>query len=126
MKQRPDVTVKLMMRVGDHIFMLRHHADGAYDFLGGRRDWDEKTESALTRELREELGYVLTSQPVFFDIWNYVAPDKSRHSLELQYLLRLPERPAFTITEDAEGLWLDKAFYLEKMQDAERVERMFA
>jgi len=126
MPKRPDVTIKLMMRVDNHIFMLRHHANGAYDFPGGRMEWGESPEAALARELYEELGYTLTAKPKFFGIWNYVSPDKTRHSLQLQYLLNLPERPTFAITENAEGLWLDKTFYLDHIQDPKRTEKMFA
>lgn len=126
MPKRPDVTIKLMLRVDDHIFMLRHRTNGAYDFPGGRMEWGESPEEALARELREELAYTLSAKPVFFGIWNDVASDKSRHSLQLHYLLSLPERPMFAITENAEGLWLDKTFYQTMMQDTHRVERMFA
>lgn len=127
MDRRPDVTVKLMMRVDSHIFILLHRANGAYDFPGGRMEWGESPETALVRELHEELGYVLTAEPAFFGIWNYVSEDKNRHSLQLQYLVILPERPDFNIAEDADGLWLDKVSYLKKViRSAERVERMFA
>jgi 8-oxo-dGTP diphosphatase len=126
MNKRPEITVKLLMRVNDEVFMLKHHAGGSYDFPGGRMEWGESPEETLARELQEELEYTLTTTPTFFGVWNYVAPDKSRHNVQLQYLLRLDKKPTFTITEHADGLWLNKAFFLDLFQDAPRVDKLFA
>lgn len=125
MDQRPDVTVKLILRVGNAVFMLHHHANGAYDFPGGRMEWGESPEEALARELKEELSYTLPVEPTFFAIWNYIALDKSRHSLQVQYKAALPKRPDFTIKEAADGQWLDRIACLKQFQDSALVERLF-
>jgi 8-oxo-dGTP diphosphatase len=126
MTRYPNVTVKLILRCNDKIFMLRHLANGAYDFPGGRMEWGESPEETLRRELQEELNYILPSQPQFFGIWNYVAADKSRHSLQLQYLLAVPTRPKFEMLEDAEPVWLDKQDLAELFSDKTKAERLFA
>ena len=106
--------------------MLRHRGSDMYDFPGGRMEWGEAPLETLNRELSEELTYSLPYEPILFDIWNYIAPDQSRHSVQLQYLLKVTERPHFTVTENAVPLWLSKAFFIEHWtDDRDRVERMF-
>jgi ADP-ribose pyrophosphatase YjhB (NUDIX family) len=106
--------------------MMKHRANGAYDFPGGRIEWGETPEEALRRELMEELTYATPAPPKFLEIWNYIAKDNSRHSVFLYYFLEVDEEPKFTITEDADGLWLDKSFFLEKFKDPKRVGNMFS
>ena len=125
MTKYPNVTVKLILRCRGEIFMLQHRKNGAYDFPGGRMEWGESIEGTLRRELQEELGYALPDMPQLFDVWNYVANDGSRHSVQLQYLLDIPEKPIFTIAEEAAGLWLDKAFFRERWQEPAKVNRLF-
>lgn len=127
MAHYPNVAVKVMIRCQDKIMMLKHHANGAYDFPGGRMEWGESPEETLSRELQEEINYAPPTPPQFFGIWNYIAEDKSRHSIFLYYFLEVPERPTFEgMAEQADVIWLDKQWYLDRFDDDARVERMFS
>ena len=105
--RRPDVAVKLILRCGKEVLMLKHQ-NGAFDFPGGRIEWAESPKFALKRELEEELNYNLADPVKFFDIWNYVSRDNSRHSIFLYYFKEISEKPDLRSTEKAEVLWLSK------------------
>jgi len=55
-----EVSVKLVVRRGREILLLRRPSDTGdwfWDLPGGRLDAGEDIDTALTRELREEIGY---------------------------------------------------------------------
>lgn len=108
MKNGPEVSVKLVLRVGGRVLMLRR-PDGTYNFPGGHVERNEPVLDALRRELREELGYDLRGTPEFFDLYEYIAPDGSQHIIILHYALVLESRPTFTLGDDekdSEVTWL--------------------
>lgn len=107
--------------------MLQHRSNGAYDFPGGHVEWAESPEEALLRELKEELNYAPPEVPKFFGYWNYVSADKKYHDVFLYFFLEVPEPPTFEgMAEQADLVWLDKQWYLDRFDDDARVERMFS
>lgn len=111
MSKRPDISIKLVLRAEGRILML-HHENGTWEFPGGRLEWGETPETALTRELNEELQYAAPGTPIFINMYNYIAKDGSRHSVILHYFLAVPKMPQLQTTSnepDAEVVWLTKA-----------------
>lgn len=124
MKQRPNVTVKLILRCDRKILMLRHQ-NGAFDFPGGRMEWGESPEGTLKRELMEELKYSLPKDPLFFDIWNYISRDNKRHSVFLYYFQTIRRKPKLQSTENAKILWLSKRELIPIIKDSSFLKKLF-
>jgi ADP-ribose pyrophosphatase YjhB (NUDIX family) len=72
--------------------MLRHK-NGAFDLPGGRMKWGESIFGTLNRELKEELNYSLKEEPKLFQVWNYISKDKKRHTVLINYILKLKKKP---------------------------------
>lgn len=107
------------------------HSDGNYDFPGGQMEWGESPEQALKRELKEEIAYQLPVEPSFLDTWNYIANDKSRHSLFLYYFAALEKRPLLHTTEEeaetgTKVVWLDKQQMKIVIKDKSFFNKIFA
>lgn len=110
MNKNPEVSVKLVVRVRDHVLMLRR-ASGSYIFPGGHLEWGERTLDCLKRESKEELSYALNTDPEFFDLYEHIMPDGSQHILVLHYLLVLISKPQLKLADDeAESkiMWLTR------------------
>ena len=118
-KRYPNVAVKLILKHKNTVLMLRHQ-NGAFDFPGGRMEWRETPEGTLARELREELLLELEIPPKFFDVWNYIARDNSRHSIFLYYIGNIAKKPTLNSTENAEILWLSK----KELKDIKKISRI--
>src|SRR5579862_1409121 len=128
MPKYPDISVKLIMRVGDAV-CLYERDNGRHDFPGGRIEWGESPETALKRELKEELDYTLTAKPELRYVWNYVWEDNSRHSVFIYYGIVLKRRPNLTTTDeekDAHVVWLTSSALLDLTHDPEFVGKAFA
>jgi|GEM_PF-1064352 len=121
--KRPDISIKLIVRCGDEAFMLFHPSSGHHDFPGGRMEWGESFDETLKRELKEELDYDITKEPKFIYVWNYVAEDKSRHTVHIYYLLTVAEKPHPVSSEGAELHWLPKDYFYKK--DEELANKIF-
>lgn len=124
MHKYPNVATKLILRCGGKILMLRHKS-GAFDFPGGRMEWGETPEDTLKRELAEELRLRLPRQPKLFDIWNYIARDKSRHSVFLYYFVTIKKRPRLRSTEGAAILWLSRRELRDRIRDPRFLRKLF-
>jgi mutator protein MutT len=128
MQKRPDVSVKLVLRAGDHVLML-HRANGSWEFPGGRLEWGETPEEALRRELIEELDCSIQGLPIFINLYNYIAKDNSRHSVILHYFLKVQEMPQLRTTDeeqDAEVVWLTKNELAGIIPNAKFVNEIYA
>lgn len=124
----PEVSVKLVLRVGGRVMMLRRHDTGRYNFPGGHVQRNERLLDALRRELREELGYNLRNTPRFFDLHEHIEPDGSQHIIILHYLLVLEIRPAFALGDDeaeSEILWLSRDELAAVVPDQDFIEKIF-
>jgi len=109
----PDVAVKIIIKWNGRI-LIRQHKNGIFDFPGGRMEFDETILDTLKRELREELNYNLAKEPKFLDVYNYISKDKKRHSVFLNYILDLKEKPKISDKEDAKNLWLTKKEFISQ------------
>jgi len=107
MKKYPNVSVKIIFKYKNQILMLRHK-NGAYDFPGGRMEWGESIFGTLNRELKEELNYSLKEEPKLFQVWNYISKDKKRHTVLINYILKLKKKPRLFSPEKSKILWLTK------------------
>ncbi|PIR58198.1 MAG: hypothetical protein COU70_02200 [Parcubacteria group bacterium CG10_big_fil_rev_8_21_14_0_10_35_15] len=87
----------------------------------------ETIPDTLKRELREELDYNLVREPRFLDIYNYVAKNKKRHSIFLNYVLKLKEKPRLANKEGAKNLWLIKQEFISKkiIKEKEFLDKIF-
>jgi ADP-ribose pyrophosphatase YjhB (NUDIX family) len=107
MKKYPNVSVKIIFKYKNQTLMLRHK-NGAFDFPGGRMKWGESILGALNRELKEELNYSLKEEPKLFQVWNYISQDKKRHTVLINYILKLKKKPRLFSPEKSKILWLTK------------------
>jgi ADP-ribose pyrophosphatase YjhB (NUDIX family) len=113
MEKCPNVAVKIVIRWRNRI-LIRRHKSGVFDFPGGRMKFGETIFGTLKRELKEELDYDLTREPRFFEVWNYISENKRRHSVFLNYILNLKEKPRLTNKEGARNLWLTKLEFVSR------------
>ena len=126
MKKYPNVTIKIILRYKNQILLLRHK-NGVFSFPGGRMEWRESILGALNRELTEELGYSLKNEPELLDVWNYIAKNKLRHSVMINFIQQLPEKPKFVSPEKLEILWLTKKQLINKkiIKEREFINKIF-
>jgi ADP-ribose pyrophosphatase YjhB (NUDIX family) len=126
MNHQPNVAVKIIIKWQDRI-LIRRHKSGVFDFPGGRMEFGETIPDTLRRELREELDYNLIREPRFLDIYNYVSKNKRRHSVFLNYILKLKERPKLANKEGAKNLWLTKQEFVSRkiIKEKKFLDRIF-
>ena len=107
----PRVCVKALFRCGEYVLYVKN-PNGVRDIPGGHVEFGEDTMTALKRELKEELGYELTGEPVLYDVWTYLNDEKTAHRVNIIYLIDLPTRTPFYFVEDQQGaelVWLHKS-----------------
>lgn len=126
MKKYPNVTIKVIFRYKDEVLLLKHK-NGVFSFPGGRMKWRESIFGALNRELKEELGYLLENEPELLDVWNYISKNKLRHSIMINFIQQLPEKPKFVSPEKLEILWLKRNSNLLKknIKEKEFIDKIF-
>ncbi|MFA6096244.1 MAG: NUDIX hydrolase [Candidatus Paceibacterota bacterium] len=126
MKKYPNVTVKIIFKCKDEILMLKH-GDGVFDFPGGRMEWGESIFEALKRELEEELAYSPEGEPELFSVWNYISKNKKRHSVFLNYIQGLDEKPVISSPEKHEIHWFSKEDIKSKkiIKDEKFIDKIF-
>ncbi|MBU4466923.1 NUDIX hydrolase [Patescibacteria group bacterium] len=125
-KQYPNVAVKIIIKWKDRI-LIRRHKNGVFDFPGGRMEFGETVLGALKRELKEELSYNLVKEPRFLDVYNYISKNKKRHSVFLNYILVLKNKPILVDKEGAKNLWLTKQEFISKkiIKEREFLDKIF-
>lgn len=98
------VNTKIVFRVGTELLMFRAH-DGHHYLPGGHLDYGEQPLQALQRELHEEMGYTLPSEPIPLGAWTHVDDAEGTHRITVGYLLDLPHKPNFQwiATDSSEG-----------------------
>jgi mutator protein MutT len=76
-----EVSAALIFRGGKLLITQRHadaHLGGLWEFPGGKRETGESFEVCLARELREELGVVVSVGEVLEDL-THTCPEKTVH-----------------------------------------------
>lgn len=111
MKKYPNVAVKLILRVKDKILILKQ-PNGKFSFPGGRLEWKESPMEALKRELKEEISYDFTVNPSLSNIYNYISSNGNRHTVIIDYYLKLQKKPAIRPREKLKPLWLTKKDFI--------------
>jgi 8-oxo-dGTP pyrophosphatase MutT (NUDIX family) len=131
MKNRPNVSVKLMLRYKGRVLAIRNK-DGTLGFPGGHVEYGESLIGALKREVKEELGYDLKVEPKLFDIWNYIPEENpsmktKEHLVFLNYIYRLDKRPDLSSPEGLEILWLTRKEIesLREIKDKKFLDKIF-
>ena len=126
MDRHPSAAVKIIIKWKSRI-LIRRHQSGVFDFPGGRMKFGETILGTLKRELREELDYNLIKEPKFLDVYNYISKNKRRHSVFLNYILRLKEKPKLVDKEGAENLWLTKKNFISRkiIKEREFLDKIF-
>ena len=78
-KKRVEVAVGVIIR-DEHVFLTKRaenvHQAGKWEFPGGKKEMNETIEQALSRELLEEVGIVI-SEPTSLLTIHHDYPDKS-------------------------------------------------
>lgn len=108
--QFPRVSVKVVFRCEDKVLYYKTRK-GINDVPGGHIEFGEGILEALKRELKEEIGFDLSDDPILFHAWHYISRDGSAHRVYLMYLIDLPEKTSFKSLEYPDGityLWVNK------------------
>lgn len=107
-KKKPEVSVKIVFKFEDKV--LYQKSDYIRDIPGGHIEFGETIMEALKRELKEELGYELETEPDLLHVWSYVSRDKTVHRVYVVYLVNLEKEIIFSSQEDTslEFIWLNK------------------
>ena len=94
---------------------------GKYYTIGGAIQVNERTEEAVVREVREELGVKAQAGQLAFVVENHFEQDGvSYHNIEFHYLVDLLEGAPLTMQEDEKTQpceWVD----LDKLEDIQLV-----
>lgn len=81
-------------REGDHVLLHRNRAEDFWSLVGGSADFLERTEAALIREVREELGVSCQVNRLVWVVENffhYSGDGRDWHGIEFNYELSSPE-----------------------------------
>lgn len=107
-KKSPEVSVKIVFKCDNKV--LYQKSGHVRDIPGGHIEFGETILGALKRELKEELGYDLKTEPCFLHAWSYISKSKNSHGVYLVYVLDLDKEIKFFSLEDSslEFIWLDK------------------
>ena len=124
MPKHPNITLKLIIRSGNKILLLRRKRK-VYEFPGGRMNFLETIEDALTREIKEELGTKIQMKSRLFHIWNYVSKNKRRHSVMIYFICSIPRPIKYRSPERLEVLWVTKKDMKRVVSDPIFVQRMY-
>ena len=106
----PRVSVKAVFRCGEQVLYYKTKK-GINDVPGGHVEFGESILDALKRELKEEIDFNLSDEPILFHTWHYISRDGSAHRIYLMYLIDLPEKISFKSLEYPDGInyiWVNK------------------
>lgn len=131
MKNRPNVSVKLILRYKNEVLAIKNK-DKTLGFPGGHVEYGEFLLGALKREVKEELNYNLKAEPKLFDVWNYVPEENSGmktkdHIVFLNYICKLDKKPDLSSPEGLEILWLTRKEIesLKEIKDKQFLDKIF-
>ena len=82
MSERPLIGLALIVRKDNTVLMherLGDHQSGTWGFPGGHLELWETFELCALRELHEEAGIILVTQPRFWTVVNCMHPAENKH-----------------------------------------------
>jgi len=106
----PRVSVKAVFRCEGQVLYYKTKK-GINDVPGGHIEFGESILDALKRELKEEIGFDLSSEATLFHAWHYISRDGLAHRVYLVYLIDLSEKVSFKSLEYPESInyiWANK------------------
>lgn len=106
----PRVSVKAVFRCGDYVLYSKS-PKGIRDIPGGHVEFGENTIEALTRELKEELGFKLKKEPKLLYVWTYINRNGTAHRVYIVYIVDVSQKVRFSFKENQGGA---KLFWLHK------------
>jgi len=110
MTQSIKVSVKIVFFYNDEVLYYVTNK-GIRDLPGGHILFGETILQALTRELKEEVGYEIKENPKLIHVWEYFSKDKSTHTAYIGFCLQLSEKIDFKSLEYGDKIkfiWLKK------------------
>ena len=88
----PNLAIDLVIMSGsNHVWLVRRKDTGQLATMGGFVQVGETVETAVKRELMEEMGIVLTEPPVLFGVYSDPRRDNRRHTVSVTYAIRAYE-----------------------------------
>jgi len=83
----PSLAIDVILRSGgQHIWCVRREDTGLLALMGGFTEVGETSEESVHRELMEEMGIKLVSDPILFGVYNDPRRDTRRHTTSVVYI----------------------------------------
>ena len=108
-----QVGVKAFLKNKDGKYLLLRRspekykdAKGSWDIIGGRIEPGTPLMDNLRREVAEEAGLTIVSEPVLIAAQDIILPDKERHVVRLTYAAMAEGEPVLDLSENVEYKWL--------------------
>jgi 8-oxo-dGTP diphosphatase len=121
MELQVGVKVLLRNKEGKYLLMRRSSYEergvGKWDLAGGRIDPGVTLLENLAREVKEETGLTMTSEPQILAAQDIIWPDK-RHVVRIEYTADVEGEPTLSKEHDAYGWFTyDEMKTLDNMDD---------
>lgn len=121
MELQVGVKVLLKNKEGKYLLMRRSPYEergvGKWDLAGGRIDPGVTLMENLAREVKEETGLTMTSEPRLLAAQDMIWPDK-RHVVRIEYIADVEGEPVLSEEHDAYGWFTyEEMKTLDKMDD---------
>jgi 8-oxo-dGTP pyrophosphatase MutT (NUDIX family) len=107
-----QVGVKVLLRNEEGKVLLLKRAEekygklqGMWDIVGGRIDPGTSLIENLEREVREETGLAITSNPRLIAAQDIIIPGKERHVVRLTYTAHTDGEPVLDTSENGSYRW---------------------
>lgn len=119
-KKYPNVAVKIIFLWEGKILMY-----GVFDLPGGTMEWGESIMETLRRELKEELGFELETEPELSSVYNDISSDRTKHKVLIQYIQKLDNQPELASLENVDFFWLSKDDVRPIFADKKLLDKIF-
>lgn len=87
----PSLAIDVILRSGgQHIWCVRRADTGKMALMGGFTEVGETSEESVHRELMEEMGLTLNTEPMLFGVYNDPKRDARRHTTSVVYIADVP------------------------------------
>lgn len=97
----PSLAIDLVILSGsDHVWLVRRKDTNQLATMGGFIQVGETVESAVKREIKEEMGIDLVEPPLLFGVYSDPRRDNRRHTVSITYAVRLNENARPVAADD--------------------------